>query len=284
MSRRSWLSALRDWALYTEASTRSLAMLRIGLAITMWARWASELLLYKHIADGYWPMCLVFFVATSLALVGLWTRISTAFMAVAALYLVYYVGHYEGHRPYMHHHTTLLAWSCVWLAFTPCGRSYSIDRWLAVRRAERLGVPPPEELGNLWGMRLMAMQVSAVYFWSAMSKCTPGFLSGARLAHHIMEVYSGSSVIHEGPLRLLLAAVACATLLLEFALAFGLYFARSRRWLVLPGLALHAGFYVLLNVSTFSITMMVLYLAFFEPKSLHELFDRLQGTAARRAS
>jgi hypothetical protein len=273
----SWLPALRDWALHTEASTRSLALLRMGLAITMWTRWASELLLYKHIASGHWPMCLLFFAATTLVLVGLWTRLSTVLMAVAALYLVYYIGHYEGHRQYMHHHTTLLAWSCVWLALTPCGKSYSVDRWLEVGRAERRGLPPPPEVGNLWGMRVMALQVSSVYLWSAVAKCTVGFLSGARLAHHTMEVYSGSSVIHEGLLAVLFGAVAWTTLLLEFGLAFGLHFARARRWLVLPGLALHAGFYVLLNVSTFSITMMVLYLAFFDPDAVHQLLDRMQG-------
>jgi hypothetical protein len=279
----SWAKALSDWALHTVASTRSVGVVRIGLALTLWARWASELLLYQHIADGRWPLCIVFFVATTLVLVGLWTRLATLLMAGSVLWLVYYVGHIEGHRAYLHHHTTLLAWSCVWLALTPCGKSYSVDRWLALRRAEREGRPTPAETANLWGLRLLSLQVSAVYFWAAMAKLNLGFLSGARLAQHAMEFYTGSSVIDQGLPGLAFGLVACGTMLLELALALGLHFGRTRRWLVLPGLALHAGFYVLLNVSTFSITMTLLYLTFYDPDAVHRLLDRLQGVASTTA-
>jgi hypothetical protein len=99
-----------------------------------------------------------------------------------------------------------------------------------------------------------------------------------------MENYSGSSVVDEGLLGVLFAAVAWVTVLLEFALAFGLHFRRSRRWLVLPGLALHASFYTLLNVNTFSVTMMLLYLAFYDPDDVHRVLDRLQGASTARSS
>ena len=53
--------------------------------------------------------------------------------------------------------------------------------------------------------------------------------------------------------------------------------ALTRRWLVNPGLLLHAGFYVLLPIVTFSATMFVLYLAYFDADTIHSVIDRLSG-------
>src|SRR5690242_7182306 len=80
------LQALYRWALCTEGSTRSSALIRIGLVLTVWTRWADELLLFRHLADGRWPMCIVFFVCTTLALVGAWSRISVPAAAGCTLY------------------------------------------------------------------------------------------------------------------------------------------------------------------------------------------------------
>ena len=79
------------------------------------------------------------------------------------------------------------------LALTPCGRSLSVDRWLAMRAAERRGEAPPPELGPLYGQRLLAMQVSAVSLFAVWDKLTPGFLSGARLQHILLDRYGTSS-------------------------------------------------------------------------------------------
>src|SRR5262249_12067167 len=154
-----------------------------------------------------------------------------ALAAACALYLVYWVGWAQGTNAYTHHHTTLLAWSMVWLALTPCGRSYSVDRWLALRKADRTGAALPEERGNIWGLRLMSLKVAAFYFWTAMAKCDRGFLSGARLAHYTMKFYSGSSVIDDGALHIVFLIAAWLTVLLELSLAFGLFFKATRRWL-----------------------------------------------------
>ena len=57
----------------------------------------------------------------------------------------------------------------------------------------------------------------------------------------------------------------------EYVLAFAIF---VRRWqaFVLPlGLALHAAFYVLLPVNTYSATVMVLYLALLDPDAVHRL-------------
>jgi hypothetical protein len=266
-----------DWALRTEGSTRAVALMRIGLVLTVWTRWANDLVVFRHLTDGEWLFCAVFFLVTPFALIGLFTRVSVAATALCTLYLVYGMGYAHGVEGYTHHHTTLLAWCCVWLAFTPCGRSYSVDRWLAIRRAEKSAQPWPEERANLWGMRLLALQASSLYFWTALNKCNVGFLSGARMAHYTMTFYTGSSAIDEGSVGALFWLLAWGTTALEFALAFGLFFPRARRYLMLAGLLLHGVFYAVLSVFTFTVTMWILYLAFLDPDQLHRFLDRLQG-------
>jgi hypothetical protein len=274
------LQRFTDWALRTEGSTRSVALIRIALVATVWTRWANELLLFRHLTDGQVLFCTFFFLITPLALIGLWTRVSVAGTALCTLYIVYYLGHTKGVDAYTHHHTTLLAWSCVWLALTPSGRSYSVDRWLAISRAERRGERWPEERGNLWGMRLLALQAGSLYFWTALNKCNAGFLSGARLAHYAMNFYTGSSPIDAGFWGAAFWVIAWATVMLEFALAFGLFIPSTRRYLLIPGLLLHGTFYAVLSVFTFTVTMWTLYLAYLDPEQVHRVLDRLQGVGS----
>ena len=78
-------------------------------------------------------------------------------------------------------------------------------------------------------------------------------------------------------LGMILPALAIAVVVVEYALAFAIF---VRRWqaIVLPvGLALHAAFYVLLPVNTYSATVMVLYLALLDPDAVHRFLDRIQG-------
>ena len=50
--------------------------------------------------------------------------------------------------------------------------------------------------------------------------------------------------------------------------------------LVLPGLAFHAIIYVTLPVYTFSATMALLYLAYFDADAVDKVIARLQGTGS----
>jgi hypothetical protein len=278
---KSKFRAFVGWALHTEASTRSAALIRIGLLSLVWTRWANDMVLFRHLEDGLWPVGLWFFLTTPLALFGFLTRISVPAAASAVLTLVYYVGHARGVEGYTHHHTTLLAWALVWLSFTPCGKSYSFDRWLTVRKAERRAEAPPPERANVWGLRVLALQTAAVYFWGAVDKCNFGFLSGARMAHYAMYYYSGSTAFEDIPgLETGLMLLAVGTVILEFALAFGMLWPRTRRWLIVPGLLLHGVFYMFLSVFTFTVTMWVLYLAYFDPDDVQRFIERLEGGGA----
>ena len=63
----------------------------------------------------------------------------------------------------------------------------------------------------------------------------------------------------------------------DSVLPFGLWSRRWQGWCALVGVAMHLAFYVLLPVNTFSVQMVVLYLAFFDPEVVHRTIDRLLG-------
>jgi len=242
-----------------EGSTRSLGLLRIGVVLLLWARWGEGLMLAETPSVG---LSLAFFVATTCLLIGVWTR--AAAVATAAVMLVVYLWfgvHLRRVEWIHHHHYLLVSASCV-LALTPCGRSFSLDRW-------RSGLP---ERGPLWALRLFTIQLAAVYLWSAVDKLSPAFLSGARLEQIAMALYFGSDPPEWHALAVM---TAWGVTLLELALGLGFLVGRTPRWLLLAGVGLHAAIYLILPVATFSATMICLYVAAIDPEAVHRAVDRL---------
>jgi hypothetical protein len=268
-----------DWAANSYGSSRSSALIRIGIAMLFWSRWAGELLLYMNQSALGLFLSVNFFIATTLLFIGYHSRIAAVWTGAVGLVIYYYFGHMLGREPWTHHHTYLLAVAALFVGLTPCERSYSLDRYLAVTRAERAGMPPPPEYGNLWGLRLMVLQLSVLYFFSAYDKTNFAFLSGARLEHIFLWYYSGSDYPGLPGFHALTIVTAVMVVGLEYALAFGLPFRAARRYLVWLGLALHAIIYVTLPVFTFSATMILLYLAYYDPAAVDRVIARLQGIA-----
>lgn len=274
---RSAIEAALRWAVDSEGSSRSSALIRIGLALLVWTRFSEELLLFKHLSWAGLAFSLSYFFWTTAMLVGLASRLSALAVGAHVFVLYFYGGYVQGNEPWTHHHVYLLGMASALCALTPCGRSYSLDRWRALRRAEKTGVAAPPERGNLLGLRLIALQLCLMYFWTAWDKTHWGFLGGERLEQYAMNFYFGSVYPQWPGFGTLMIIMAWIVVLLEYALAFGLLFRRTRRWLVWAGLALHASFYVLLPVLTFSLTVVLLYLAFFDADDVHDVIERLEG-------
>ena len=257
-------------------STRAVGLMRFFWALILWSRWADELLPFRQMSPDHWLMGALFFIGTSGMVVGFYSRISTFLTGCLTLYMVFVVGHIQGMESWTHHHTTFLAIGTFVLAFTPCGRSFSLDRWLAIQRAEGRGISGPEENGNLWAVRLMALQMSMVYFWGAFDKTRWAVLGGDRIEQPLMYLYFGSD--YPGAwFEWAAIIVACSTVLLEYSLAFGLWFRRTRPRLMLLGILFHATLYVALPVTVFSVACIVSYLAFLDPEDVHRAVERLLG-------
>jgi hypothetical protein len=271
---------LVDFFLYEEASTRPAALMRIGLVGLLWARYASDFLLFRNLEPYYLLHGISFFAATTLMFFGAWTRLSSLWTAATVVSFYYYLGYAKGVESYTHHHTYLLGIGACFLALAPCGRSYSWDRWRALKKAERTGSAPPLERGPQWAIRLLALQLSLIYFWTAFDKCSGAFLSGERLENHLMYLFLGSDYPQNAWFHPLMVSVAWVTVSLEFVLCFGLWVKRFQRWLIPVGLVFHGLFYVLLPVGPFSLTMWLFYLAYLDPDAVHNFLDRLSAVPA----
>ncbi|MEQ1565980.1 MAG: HTTM domain-containing protein [Myxococcota bacterium] len=263
----SWLTA--------ERSTRPMGLLRVLLPLIAWSRWGEELLPYHDLSPDRLALSLAFFTCTTWMLVGWYGRLATAATAGVMAVIVFGYGRAWGVEDWAHHHTTLLGESFALLALTPCSASFSLDRWLVVSRARAAGLPPPPERGPSWAVGLIALQVSTVYFWSAFDKTNLPFLSGARLEQIFVELYWTSDWTSPGWARLLFFVGGAGAVALEYTLAVALWVPRVRGAALIAGLALHAAFYVLLPVGTFSVTMVALYLAFVDADAFHRAVDRL---------
>ena len=273
-----WSSFL-DWALRSEGSTRSAALIRIGLVLLVWSRWAMNVAPFAEPHPLKPLLAAVLYVTTGLMFVGLWTRYSAAAVAaVTAAMYVYGITH-PFSSAWRSHHTYLLTIAIVYCALTPCGRSYSVDRWLAVRNARRAARPLPAERGNLLGLRLLTLQVAVVYFFAAFDKTHWGYLSGSRIEQILMNFYCGSTYPAWPGFHEVCVALGALTVVLEYALAFGLFFRGPRKLLLPLGVLFHVILYFALPVLTFSMTMILLYLAYLDPDEVHRVLDDVQSPA-----
>lgn len=264
--------------LLREGSTRAVSLVRILLALLLWTRFGQEFAAFHLVAERFPVIAACFWVSTTLMLVGYRARAATLAAGITMFAAVFWAGVHQGHSPYEHHHVYMLAAATMWTSFTPCGGSYSVDRWLAVRAAEADGKPAPPEQGPTWATWLLLGQLSASYFWSAWDKSTPAFLSGVRLVQIFVTKY-GTSDLPFDAFQTVCAAAAWMTVLGEYALAAGVLVRWPLRIVVPAGLLLHALLYLLIPVSTFSATCMALYLLVFDPDDVHAFLDRLQGHA-----
>ncbi|MGH7801724.1 MAG: HTTM domain-containing protein [Thermodesulfobacteriota bacterium] len=262
-----------------EGSTRPIALIRIGIVFLLWARFASELLPFSKPTLFLVITGLSFFLSTLLMLLGFWTQFATAWTGANLVWLYLVAGPIliVG-TGFKHHHTYLLVAITCLLALTPCGRSYSLDRVLALWKAKKQNLPLPLEIGPLWATLLIGLQVSMVYFWGAFDKTNWGFLSGSRMEHLYILYYSGSSDYPRFPgFSFLMFVLATATVVLEYVLAIFLWIERFQKWLIPLAIGFQLVIYYTLPVSTFSLTMCLLFLIYIDPDKAHRFIDELQG-------
>jgi hypothetical protein len=153
-----------------------------------------------------------------------------------------------------------------YMMICPCGAAYSID---ALRAARKRGTAA-EPLISPWAVRLLQIQVCLIYFQSCAIKCQGPLWNNGTVVHYIVFLREFRSFnmewIAQSPL--LVNALTHGALLIEFALAFWLWFKPTRRWAILGGVALHMGIWPTLNVPGFGEILTATYITFLAPGEL----------------
>lgn len=260
-----------------QGSSRAAGLLRIGIAALALVRWGEDVALFNADSPGLLILSPLFFIFAIAMLAGFRTKTATFGLTLVLGVFYFLYGHALGMAEWAHHHTYILLIATALLNASPCEKSYSVDRWLALQRAHRRGLIPPPERGYLWGQDLIVIQMAALYFWTAIDKTEWGFLSGDRLERIFEWTYAGHPLYPLMTVKPLLAIASLAVVVIEYYLAYAVL---ARKWKCATmgiAISLHLLFFFMLKVDTYSATMIVLYLAYLNPDRLHNMLDEIQG-------
>jgi hypothetical protein len=174
-----------------------------------------------------------------------------------------------------------LAFFC---ALSPCGESFSLDRW---RRSRGGFWEFPERAP--WALRLVQVQVSIGYLTAVWSKAGDKHWRRGTAIDYALRMQD----IHRFPTPgflthsvVLVELLTYGTLALELSLGILVWNRALRPWVLLLGVTLHLSIDFSIMVGFFSYAMLCAYLAFVTPEAASRLLlgvrDRLQHRAPHR--
>jgi len=282
MSTPSRLRARLVRVLDEEGSTRGFGLLRIATVIVVTQRltysWAPHQL---DLSPMETLMSVIFWMSAFSSFVGWRTQASVFVFASAYSIIHFYYGKVLGHGSLGNPAQPV---QVLWLlVFMPCGRSFSLDRWFALRRARREGTVPPEERGPLFMRWGLVLHLVSLYLWAVYDKSDPEWFTGARLERIWMSHYGSSDdfLNYGGALHGLSLVAAWASCAVELVLVIGLWFPRAYRFVIPLALAMHLAFWLILGVGPFSSMMMSVYLGVADPRGIHDFIDTMVGAKPR---
>jgi hypothetical protein len=152
-------------------------------------------------------------------------------------------------------HLYLLVLLILLLTISDSSAAWSLD---ARRPGER------RELVGGWPVLLMKLQVSIVYFFSALAKLTPQYLSGEVLT---------SSLKLSWRIPEIMSLLAVMSIVAELFIAFALWSSRLRLFAMVAGVGFHLFILAALDSSRlslgiFALEMFAVYVLFFDPRVL----------------
>ncbi len=256
-----------------KASTRSSAILRIGLVILAWSLFADRLIIFRTFQSPDWFILgILFFIFSGMLCIGWRTKFANIGLALILNVMVFYLGVRDNYSPFTSFPGGLIAMSIAWLCFLPSGKSFSLDRYIAKSKINDQNNLFHKEIGQVWALNLLKFQVSVVYFFAAIDKSYLGF--NERLEQIFQKAYFGSYLPWEG-LRFMIFLISLFTVLILYLLTFGLFIKSWHRWLMPLGIIFHVFIYLLLPVRTFSLTMILLYISFIDPEDVHYFLKKI---------
>ncbi|MBC8008698.1 MAG: hypothetical protein H7067_01215 [Burkholderiales bacterium] len=126
-----------------------------------------------------------------------------------------------------------------------------------------------EPSGPVWPLRLLQLQLTAVYTVNALYKSTPAFLSGDVLAALSVRpnflINMSDGYLHACGLAVPAWWLAVATVAVEYWLAVGLWWRRTLMFTVVLGVVFHVGLKFVMRIHMLDISTMFLYLSFLAP-------------------
>jgi len=169
----------------------------------------------------------------------------------------------------------LLREMALFVALMPAGEAWSLD-------ARRRGGSQPRAP---WGLRLLQVQVSALYLFSVVAKLGGmSWQNGTAVGKAVQLEDLQRFVLPQGLATSVTvsALLTYGTLVVEGALVVGLWLPRARWVVMAAGVAIHLGIEATLLIGWFSVTVVSCYLAFVPADALRRAVLRVRLRAPAR--
>jgi hypothetical protein len=252
-------------------STRQLGLMRITLAWLLWSTWGYGFVFHFDLHPDRIALGASFFAATWLLFIGFASRFAAAWAAVTMLATTLQLGE-PTWTIWSEQHRQLTMLRTGLFTLSPSGRSLSLDRWFALRRAERRGEPAPAERAPLWTLLLIRVFAGTVLLVTTLSFCDAAWLSGEPAARAL---FGGTRVGAVAPLWATL--IAWGLLAAHGFVTVGVWLPPTKGVALALGGTMYLLLYVALPLATLSLTVCWLLFAFVSAEAVHRGIDRMHG-------
>jgi hypothetical protein len=247
--------------------------------------------IYFHLTDpaAIWAVHLTILVAILLFTVGFCTRVTTVLAWLGAMSYV------QRAPTTLFGMDTMMMILLVYLKIGPSGAALSVDHWLKRRREQkRLGLdrlpalPPGPTVGANLALRLIQVHFCIIYLASGSSKLLGSSWWGGTAPNFVLLNYEFTPFNvryyywtlfflsqHRWMWELMTSVGVIFTLVVEIGFPF-LVWNRATRWLCVCGsVMLHTAIGLTMGLTSFSLMMLAMLLAFVPPEAVRQLLGGL---------
>ena len=291
----SFLQRLRFHIVIETGSTRAVALFRIFFTMLVINSLGDEFLFWKVLPGGDGPQFpltqhlafgvvgALFLTSSPMVLFGYKTRPASIVMAISLLLAFFMLGDSDFQMlRFRHHHTQLMMTCATALACAPAGRSFSVDRYLAIKKAQANGTPVPAEWGRLTGQRMICFVITSLYFGGAVDKMRVAYLSGHELERTLLSYFSDADRWPMFPG--FWWAMGIGSVVWELVLAFGLWVPRLQKPLIIGSVAFHILLAFTMNVGSFGAMTCLASMMFLHTSIIHRACDLMMTPSSPSSS
>lgn len=208
-------------------------------------------------------------IAAFLTMIGLWTKLSSTFLAIGIVTL------HHRNGLILHGGDTVLRIGVLYLALSPCGLACSVDRLRALAKGK---VGPEAPQVSMWTQRLVQYNLALIYFTTFWGKLGYGShwrdLTATYYSAHLNEFHKFwvPEFVNQPPMIYVTTAV---TLVVELSLGTLVFYKPARKAVLISGLILHASIEYSMNIPLFAFLICSLYISFYSGEEIAGFFARL---------
>jgi hypothetical protein len=170
----------------------------------------------------------------------------------------------------------------MYLMIGPCGASYSIDRWLARRKAGR-PLPPATSVSANVAIRLIQVHMCIIYLFAGLSKLSgPSWWNGYAIWLSVANLeYQSIDMTWLADYPQLISLLTHVSVMWEVSYMFLVWPRLTRPLWIAMAIPLHLGIAVCLGMITFGLIMLVGNLAFVSPALVRTFLNGLSRRSER---